>query len=83
MAKVNVDACWRQGESRGTLRVVIRDSSGLCLAVKRREVFASSMTAAEAIAMLEGYLLARQENLTQVVIESGSLSIITWLRGFA
>lgn len=81
MAKVSIDASWRQGESRGTVGVVIRDSSGRCLAVKRREVFASSVTAAEALAVLEGCLLARHENLNQVVMESDSLSIITWLRG--
>ncbi|RXI07352.1 hypothetical protein DVH24_026488, partial [Malus domestica] len=35
---INVDASWRQGESRGAVGVMIRDSSGRCLAVKMREV---------------------------------------------
>ncbi|KAM1745366.1 hypothetical protein ACFX11_012123 [Malus domestica] len=43
-------------------------------------MYKNFIPADEALAVLEGCLLARQENLTQVVMESDSLSIITWLK---
>jgi len=69
MAKINVDASWKLGISKGVVGVVLRDSTGRCLAVKQK-VSASSANVAEALAMLEGCLLAQHEHLAHVIMKS-------------
>lgn len=69
MVKINVDASWKTGESKGDAGIVVRDSRKMCLKVRRKEVFASSAIMAEAMTVLEGCLLARQCNYHQIMVE--------------
>lgn len=79
MATINVDASWKARESKDAIGVVFRDSSERCFAVKRNEVYASSVMAAKALAVFEGCLLAQQKNLTHDIVESDSKLVISWL----
>ncbi|KAM1018939.1 hypothetical protein ACFX13_041104 [Malus domestica] len=57
--KVNVDACWKRDSLCGKIRIVARDSFSGCKAVKSVCVHVSSAGMAEALAVLEGCLLAK------------------------
>lgn len=52
-----------------------------CLKVKRMEVHASSAIVAEALAVLEGCLLARQCNFSQIVVEFDCKQVLSYLNG--
>lgn len=70
MLKINVDASWKNNGCCGAIGVVMRDSVGRCLAVRRKEISAPTVVAGEALAVLERCMLAKQENLSHVVVES-------------
>lgn len=60
--------------------MVLRDSTGRCLVVKQKNVSASSMTMAEALAILKGCFLAQHEHLAYVILEFNSKHVISCLR---
>lgn len=68
--KVNVNVCWRRNSLCGNVGVVVRDSFSGCNAMWSVRVHASSVEMAEALAVLEGCLLAKNLQLQEVVIES-------------
>lgn len=57
---VNVDASWKRLNGGCHNGVVIRDSASRCLAVRRREIMAPNVLAAEARCILEGCMMAKQ-----------------------
>lgn len=59
MMKINVDASWNNNGCCDTIEVVMRDSGGRCLAVRRKEISAPTTFAVEALGVLEGYMLAK------------------------
>ncbi|KAM0959600.1 hypothetical protein ACFX2I_024666 [Malus domestica] len=79
MLKINVDVSCKTGCGRGAVGVVMMDYLGRCLAVKSKEKAAQSVYVVEAMAVIEGCLLAHQQNLSQVVVESNCKHIITCL----
>ncbi|XP_050156198.1 uncharacterized protein LOC126630078 [Malus sylvestris] len=74
--KVNVDACWKRDSLCGKIRIVARDSFSGCKAVKSVWVHVSSAGMAEALAVLEGCLLAKCLQEQEVVIESDAQGVI-------
>ncbi|KAM1362746.1 hypothetical protein ACFX2H_027530 [Malus domestica] len=74
--KVNVDACWNKDSLYEQIGIVLRDCFSGCRAVKSVWVHASSIGMAEALAVLEGCLLAKILQVQEVVIESDAQVII-------
>ncbi|KAM0956476.1 hypothetical protein COP2_025374 [Malus domestica] len=79
MLKINVDVSCKTGCGREAVGVMMMDYLSRCLAVKSKEIAAQSVYVAEAMAVIEGCLLAHQQNLSQVVVESNCKHIITCL----
>lgn len=63
-----MDASWKR-LNRGC-HIVIRDSASRCLAVRRKEIMAPSVLAAEVKGILEGCVMAKQ----------GASQILWWSR---
>ncbi|CAN6566565.1 unnamed protein product [Malus baccata var. baccata] len=74
--KVNVDACWRRDSCCGKIGIVARDWLSGCREVKSVWMHASSVRMAEALAILEGCLLAKCLQVQEVVIESDAQGVI-------
>nr|CCX35464.1 hypothetical protein [Malus domestica] len=74
-----VDACWRSDSLRGDIGIVVRDDYSGCIAVRSVRVHATSVAMAEALAVLEGCVLANNLQLQEVVIESDVQAIIRYL----
>ncbi|KAM1017221.1 hypothetical protein ACFX13_047544 [Malus domestica] len=81
--KVNVDACWNHDSHCGQVGIVVRDCFSGCLAMSSVWVQASSVLMAEAIAVLEGCLLAKNLHVQEVVIKSDAQSIMRSLNARA
>ena len=73
---MNVDACWRRDSCCGKIGIVARDWLSGCRAVKSVWMHASSVGMAEALAILEGCLLAKCLQVQEVVIESDAQGVI-------
>ncbi|KAM1370902.1 hypothetical protein EV1_040817 [Malus domestica] len=65
LLKIIVDASWTTGCGSGAVGVLMRDHAGRCLAVGRQEIVMPSVYAAEALAILEGCLLAQHHGISQ------------------
>ncbi|KAM1797821.1 hypothetical protein EV1_031634 [Malus domestica] len=78
MIKVNVDASWKLKSNEGYLGIVIRDSQGRCKSMERKKVHASNALMAEAKAVLQGCLSARQRNYPCIIVEFDSRQICKW-----
>lgn len=78
MIKINVDVSWKVGASIGYVGIM-RDLREMCIKVRRKEVQASSETVVEALAVLEGCLLAQQSNYSQIVVEFDYKQMISYL----
>ncbi|KAB2608850.1 CMP-sialic acid transporter 1-like [Pyrus ussuriensis x Pyrus communis] len=63
--KVNVNVCWRRNSLCGNVGVVVRDSFFGCNAMWSVRVHASTIEMAEALAVLEGCLLAKNLQLQE------------------
>ncbi|CAN6688796.1 unnamed protein product [Malus baccata var. baccata] len=74
-----VDACWRSDSLRGDIGIVVRDDYSGCIAVRSVRVHATSVAMAEALAVLEGCVLANNLQLQEVVVESDVQAIIRYL----
>lgn len=74
--KFNVDAYWNEGAQRGSIGLVARDSALVCIVVRCLEVSTSSAAMAEALAVIDGCLLAKNLQFQEVVIESDAQKII-------
>ncbi|KAB2615215.1 S2-RNase [Pyrus ussuriensis x Pyrus communis] len=70
--KVNVDASWNATMKKGNIAMVIRDSNGKFVAARKSCISASSVQVAEAKAILEGCMLAKNLELDKFVMESDS-----------
>ncbi|KAM1412506.1 hypothetical protein ACFXTO_025225 [Malus domestica] len=57
----------------GAIGVVMRDHLGRCLAVRRKDIATQSVYAAEAMAIMEGCMLAQQHNMSQSTEMSNSV----------
>ncbi|XP_028957602.2 uncharacterized protein [Malus domestica] len=79
MIKVNVDASWKLKSNEGYLGIVIRDSQGRCKSMERKKVHASNALMAEAKAVLQGCLSARQRNYPCIIVEFDSRQVISAL----
>ncbi|XP_068344137.1 uncharacterized protein [Pyrus communis] len=77
--KVNMDASWHGVDGGGHIGVVIRDSTCRCLAVCRKQICATSVLITEALGILEGCRTALRWSCEDVVVESDSRNLISWL----
>ncbi|KAB2599795.1 ribonuclease H protein [Pyrus ussuriensis x Pyrus communis] len=74
--KVNVDASWNASTKKGNVAMVIRDSNGKFVAARKSCISASSVQVAEAKAILEGCMLAKNLELDKIIMESDSKEVI-------
>ena len=81
--KINVDASWDRVGRVGFTGVVARDDRGRFLAAVRGEGRASSASMMEALAILHGCRLGKNQGWDLIVIESDSLDSISCLRDLA
>ncbi|KAM2360292.1 hypothetical protein ACFXTH_002703 [Malus domestica] len=79
MIKVNVDASWKPNSNKGYVGIVIRDSQGRCKSMERQKVLSSNALMAEAKAVLQGCLSAKQWDYPCIIVESNSKKVISAL----
>ncbi|XP_068323173.1 uncharacterized protein [Pyrus communis] len=79
--KVNVDGSCHGVDKSGHIGVDIRDSTCRCLAVCRKQICAASVLIAEALGILEGCMTNLRWGYEDVVVESDSRNLISWLNG--
>ncbi|XP_028965028.1 uncharacterized protein [Malus domestica] len=81
--KINVNACWRRNFLCGNIGIVVRDSYSGCNVVRSVRVHAFTIEMVEALAVLEGCLLANNLQLLEVVIESDAQVIMRSLNSLS
>ncbi|CAN6555410.1 unnamed protein product [Malus baccata var. baccata] len=78
--KINVNASWNARECVGFVGVVARDDHGRFVAACRKNISASSVALAEAMAILQGCSLGRYMGWNDIIIESDSLDSVSCLQ---
>ncbi|KAL0008623.1 hypothetical protein SO802_010125 [Lithocarpus litseifolius] len=77
VVKINVDGATSKDGRNSSVGVVIRDSCGVVIAACGKFLQGqSSVTEVEALAVESGILLARDINLTQIIVEFDAISIV-------
>ncbi|XP_050157174.1 uncharacterized protein LOC126631058 [Malus sylvestris] len=74
--KVNVDTSWNATTKKGNVAIVIRDLNGKFVAARKLCISASSVQVAEAKAILEGCMPAKNLELDKIIMESDSKEVI-------
>ncbi|KAK9950806.1 hypothetical protein M0R45_006274 [Rubus argutus] len=78
--KVNCDAAWNANTCRAGLGILIRDCSGSLVGGLTRPNSCGSVLIVESEAILEGMKLAKELNVSKLVVESDSKVVIANLR---
>ncbi|XP_016177823.1 uncharacterized protein LOC107620121 [Arachis ipaensis] len=81
--KCNVDAAFREVYSGGATAAVFRDHAGSLLTASNHRIAASSPLAAEAFAVREALIMAKNFQLDRIIFESDSLILIQALKSKA
>ncbi|RYR23091.1 hypothetical protein Ahy_B03g068364 [Arachis hypogaea] len=81
--KCNVDAAFREVYSAGATAAVFRDHAGSLLTASNHRIAASSPLAAEAFAVREALIMAKNFQLDRIIFESDSLILIQALKSKA
>ncbi|XP_057747986.1 uncharacterized protein LOC130967184 [Arachis stenosperma] len=81
--KCNVNAAFREVYSGGATSVVFRDHAGSLLTASNHRIAASSPLAAEAFAVREALIMAKNFQLDRIIFESDSLILIQALKSKA
>ena len=76
--KINVDGATSESEKNSSVRVVIRDATGDILAACCKYLQGQYLVEeVEALAMECGPLLAKEQKLSQIILESDALTMVT------
>ncbi|CAL8162128.1 unnamed protein product [Prunus armeniaca] len=78
--KVNVDGAWHKNSLQGGVGCCLHDSEGRLLAGLSQACIGNSAIEVEAEAVLEGLLLAKEENCQKIILESDSMDVISCMR---
>ncbi|XP_068328092.1 uncharacterized protein [Pyrus communis] len=70
--KVNADASWNATTKKGNIAMVIKDSNDKFVAARKSCISVLSVRVAEAKAILDGCMLAKNLELDKIVMESDS-----------
>ncbi|RYR21861.1 hypothetical protein Ahy_B03g067166 [Arachis hypogaea] len=74
--KINVDASFRKSNRKGAIATVLRDWQGKFITGSATEIRAFSSLEAEALALREALIMAKNLQLGKVLIESDNLQLI-------
>ncbi|KAI5353386.1 hypothetical protein L3X38_006279 [Prunus dulcis] len=78
--KVNVDGAWHENSLQGGVGCCLHDSEGRLLAGLSKACLRNSAVEVEAEAVLEGLLLAKEENCHKIILQSDSMDVISCMR---
>ncbi|VVA14619.1 PREDICTED: Reverse mRNAase zinc-binding domain [Prunus dulcis] len=78
--KVNVDGAWHENSLQGGVGCCLHDSEGRLLAGLSQACLRNSAVEVEAEAVLEGLLLAKEENCHKIILQSDSMDVISCMR---
>ncbi|XP_070662206.1 uncharacterized protein [Malus domestica] len=78
--KINVDASWNSSTQNGYVGIVIRDQNSMFVVARKSPIKAFKVVVAEALAVLERCMFAKQLGLNKVIVESDSKETILCLR---
>ncbi|XP_016646969.1 PREDICTED: uncharacterized protein LOC103328879 [Prunus mume] len=78
--KVNVDGAWHKNSLQGSVGCCLRDSEGRLLAGLSKACIGNSAIEVEVEDVLEGLLLAKEENCQKIILESDSMDVISCMR---
>lgn len=79
--KINCDAAWCPSTHRGGLSVIARDHSGAICGGRQMPIIGGSVEELEALAIVEGMILATESGWRDIVVESDSEVVINHLKG--